>query len=193
MNAIEAIVEFFATARVGKANDVWHSKTRDELQARLSSWLDYFFIRLGATEESAVMLSAVLGELGNNAFDHNLGQWKDEIGCIIGFLDLGSMLRAAVADRGQGIIASLENSLSTKVSSDEVVRIAFEERISGRAPERRGNGLKFVGKQFKSSFGDGLLCLSEGGLYKIGESFSDIGKKAMRGHGTFIVLDWRKS
>jgi hypothetical protein len=32
-----------------------------------------------------------------------------------------------------------------ELSSDaEALRIAFTERISGRAPEQRGNGLKFV-------------------------------------------------
>ncbi len=55
-----------------------------------------------------------------------------------------------LADFGRGIRSSLQEVIS--VDSDiEAIEIAFTKRISGRAPEQRGNGLKFVNQNISEN------------------------------------------
>ncbi len=106
--------------------------TRDVFQARLDS----FILRT-----NKYLLSAVIGEIGNNTFDHN---WEYEAGKPRGvYFSSETLNQIVLADFGRGIKKSL--STVKKCDSDiEAIKIAFTERISGRSPEQRGNGLKFV-------------------------------------------------
>jgi hypothetical protein len=67
-------------------------KTRNLFQSELNKFLFY-------TNDS--LLTAVVGEIWNNSYDHNLGSWKDVVG-IIFFYDLTNKI-VILADRGQGI------------------------------------------------------------------------------------------
>ena len=49
-----------------------------------------------------------------------------------------------LADRGLGILATLQRVRPQLTNSKEALRVAFTETVSGRYPEVRGNGLKFV-------------------------------------------------
>lgn len=120
-----------------------HCETRDVFEGRL--------IRMASTMARKKELEAIssiafgiVGELGNNAFDHNIGKWRDEPGVYYVY-DLENRF-AVIADRGQGVLASLKRIRATLKNESEAVELAFRERISGRAPESRGNGLKFVEK-----------------------------------------------
>jgi len=88
------------------------------------------------------LIVAIAGEIGNNSFDHNLGNWPDIPGVFFGY-DIGKR-RIVLADRGQGVLATLRRVRPTLETHAEALRVAFSEIISGRAPENRGNGLKFV-------------------------------------------------
>ncbi len=88
------------------------------------------------------LIVAITGEIGNNSFDHNLGNWPDIMGIFFSY-DLRKK-QIVLADRGQGILTTLKRIRPTLQSDEEALRVAFTEIISGRAPERRGNGLKFV-------------------------------------------------
>jgi len=49
-----------------------------------------------------------------------------------------------LADRGLGVLKTLKR-IRPKLNDDqEALRVAFTEIVSGRSPESRGNGLKFV-------------------------------------------------
>lgn len=88
------------------------------------------------------LISAITGEIGNNSFDHNLGNWPDVLGIFFAYnLDKG---RIVLADRGQGILSTLKRVKPELANHRDALRTAFTEVISGRAPEYRGNGLKFV-------------------------------------------------
>jgi len=88
------------------------------------------------------LMSAITGEIGGNSFDHNLGNWPDVRGIFfIWDLDKGKIV---LADRGQGIFATLQRVKPELRNHQEALRTAFTEIISGRSPEYRGNGLKFV-------------------------------------------------
>ena len=88
------------------------------------------------------LIVAVTGEIGNNSFDHNLGNWPDVPGVFFGY-DI-SKRSIVLADRGQGVLATLRRVRPALKTHMEALKVAFSEIISGRAPENRGNGLKFV-------------------------------------------------
>ena len=95
--------------------------------------------RLGRTFP---LISAIVGEIGNNSFDHNLGNWPDIPGIFFSYdLKKGKII---LADRGQGILETLKKIKPGLKNHQDALYTAFTEIISGRAPEHRGNGLKFV-------------------------------------------------
>lgn len=90
------------------------------------------------------LVVAVAGEIGNNSFDHNLGNWPDTPGVFFGY-DIHKRT-VILADRGHGILVTLKRVRPELNTDKEALRVAFTEIVSGRAPENRGNGLKFVRK-----------------------------------------------
>lgn len=110
-------------------------------QARLSKMEN----ELGKIKElNAIfpLITAIAGEIGNNSFDHNLGNWPDIPGIFFAYnLDKKNIV---LADRGQGILTTLRNIEPKLINHQDALYVAFTKIISGRAPESRGNGLKFV-------------------------------------------------
>ena len=115
-------------------------KTRDIFQARLEHFQSNLIKNLNP--DLASLISAVAGEIGNNSFDHNLGNWPDILG--IYFAYSLSTKRVVLADRGLGVFSTLQRTLPKLSDHSEALKIAFTKTVSGRAPESRGNGLKFV-------------------------------------------------
>lgn len=117
-----------------------YCQTRDVFQARL----EQFQSRLShiVSLSTVSLVTAIAGEIGNNSFDHNLGNWPDIAGIFFSYSIRNK--EVILADRGQGILATLKRVRPKLASADEALKIAFTETISGRFPETRGNGLKFV-------------------------------------------------
>lgn len=88
------------------------------------------------------LLASISGEIGNNSYDHNLGQWPDTPGIFFGY-DLNKR-QIVLADRGVGILQTLKRVKPELKDHQEALKTAFTEMISGRKPEARGNGLKYV-------------------------------------------------
>ena len=88
------------------------------------------------------LIVAVAGEIGNNSYDHNLGNWPDISGIFFTF-DVNKK-QIVLADRGLGVFRTLKRVKPSIRNDEEALHTAFTETISGRAPEARGNGLKFV-------------------------------------------------
>lgn len=88
------------------------------------------------------LLTSIAGEIGNNSYDHNLGQWPDDPGIFFGY-DLDKK-QIVLADRGLGILKTLKRVKPELEDHEQALRVAFTEIISGRKPEARGNGLKYV-------------------------------------------------
>jgi excisionase family DNA binding protein len=114
---------------------------------------------------SLVVLAA--GEIGNNSFDHNLGNWPDLPGAFFAY-DLGKRI-IVLADRGLGILTTLRRVRPELADDQAALRLAFTELTSGRAPEHRGNGLKAVkiaaaqaGFRLRFQSGDAELELAKG-------------------------------
>lgn len=121
--------------------DEWYCPTRDVFSARLEAHLPRWERELG---EDAYLLAAIVGEIGNNSYDHNLGNWPDIAGTF--FVCDEAKRSIFVADRGRGVRATIRFVKPTVTTHREALRVAFTEVLSGRHGERRGNGLKFVKK-----------------------------------------------
>lgn len=118
----------------------FYCETRDVFQSRLEVILPQLLKII--SEDKAYFLYAITGEIGNNSFDHNIGKWKDMPGIFFAY-DLENKI-IALADRGQGVLATLKQVKPDLNNDVEALKMAFTKRISGRSPENRGNGLKFV-------------------------------------------------
>ncbi|MBI5729369.1 MAG: MerR family transcriptional regulator [Candidatus Magasanikbacteria bacterium] len=127
-NSIEPNASFYCSNKA-----VFQSRL-EKLQGELGQivGLEYIF----------PLIVAVTGEIGNNSFDHNLGNWPDIPGIFFAY-DLPKR-RIVLADRGRGVLETLRRVRPALANDQEALQVAFTEIVSGRAPEERGNGLKFV-------------------------------------------------
>lgn len=126
---------------------VTFSPTSDVFRARTESLVDGLLKE--TSEGIAFILTAVVGEIGNNSFDHNIGHWHDVMGVYFAVDYISREI--VLADRGQGVFATLKKVRPEIEDVKEALRVAFTEIVSGRAPETRGNGLKFVKKQIETN------------------------------------------
>lgn len=191
MNPIENVIHFVKTGQFFDQENIFYSETRDQSNARIAKWVFYFQSQKIARHDS-ILLGAILGELTNNSFDHNLGQWDKSPGCVVGFqIDQNKkILQLAIGDRGQGIISSLQSTVGQKILPQDVLFKAFNERVSGRAPEKRGNGLKFVLKHIteKNNY---LLCVTQNHQISSGNSQININVNDLPlNNTTFIYIEW---
>jgi len=88
------------------------------------------------------LITAIVGEIGNNSYDHNLGNWPDIRGIFFAY-DVNKK-QIVLADRGQGVLKTLKKVKPSLDNDNEALEVAFTEIISSRKSEARGNGLKFV-------------------------------------------------
>ena len=88
------------------------------------------------------LIVSVAGEIGNNSYDHNIAHWPDIPGIFFGYELKKNQI--ALADRGLGILETLKRVKPELKDFKEALQVAFTEIISGRTPEARGNGLKYV-------------------------------------------------
>jgi len=192
MTPHEAAVHFFLTGTIPTGiEDVHYSKNRAEAIARLGGYLNYC-TKQGADSDVTSLIVSLIGELTNNCFDHNLGYWIDVPGCCASLTFEKGVLTFCVADRGRGIVETLRPVAGAKLSSKEIISMAFEKVITGRAPENRGNGLKYV-RRFILSGDNSLKCFSNDVVYQIGTPVSpviDSLPKPQR-FGTLIYFQWR--
>jgi sensor histidine kinase regulating citrate/malate metabolism len=128
----------------------YYCQTRDNFQARLDKMMRDPAISSKIGENELYILSAITGEIGSNSFDHNLGNWPNIPGIFFSYEFSGDQLVIVLADRGRGVLKTLKR-VRPEIPNDRVaLEIAFTEKLSGRAPENRGNGLKFVREEVKT-------------------------------------------
>jgi hypothetical protein len=95
-------------------------------------------------QELFSLIVATTAEIGDNSFAHNLGNWPDVPGIFFAY-DINAR-QIVLADRGLGILYTLRRIRPTLGSHEDALKVAFTEFVSGREPEQRGNGLKYVRK-----------------------------------------------
>lgn len=117
------------------------------------------------------LISSSIGEIGNNSFDHNLGRWPDVMGVYFGYNI--EKRRIVLADKGLGILKTLQRVVPGLSDHKKALHTAFTEIITGRAPENRGNGLKYIIRNVEN--GHFSLTFQTGNaemVLKAGESFT---------------------
>jgi len=131
----------WVTGTAQEPHPEFYCPTTTEFKGRLSK-LQFALEKLEEYKDTYSLVVAITGEIGNNSYDHNLGNWPDIQGAFFAF-DIDKK-QIALADRGLGVFRTLKR-IKPEIANDKTaLNIAFTEIISGRAPESRGNGLKFV-------------------------------------------------
>lgn len=193
---LSAAIKWALSGKGVSQSDICFS--RDVFNARLNS----FFLTLSGgnrfSNNELALLAACIGEIGNNSFDHNLGRWRDVPGCLFGYETGEKDILLWIADRGRGIFSTLEKVYPDLQDDQQALHVAFEKKISGRAPEKRGNGLKFVRSVINGDQDKGLFCQSGvGKIYLGGHDFQTISSLAplqkSNVPGVFVLIVWRLS
>ena len=145
------------------------SKTRDVFTAKVQSYV---------LETQKYLEAAIIGEIGNNSFDHNftfINNYPRGVYYKVSYMQNYVVL----ADYGKGVKESLLPVVPSLRSDVEAVETAFTKRISGRFPEQRGNGLKFVSQTIQQNkwhlyfqSGSGSCSIDEGGITFLEKPFS---------------------
>jgi len=148
---LEKDLEIFASDLIKLASEWVHNNTdfpgtfycptSAVFQGRLTK-MEYALMRKPGFEKLYSLVVAITGEIGDNSFAHNLGKWPDAQGIFFGY-DIAKGV-IVLADRGLGILETLRRVRPELPNHLEALKVAFTEFISGRAPEQRGNGLKYV-------------------------------------------------
>jgi anti-sigma regulatory factor (Ser/Thr protein kinase) len=126
-------------------HEILHCYYRDEFNARLGRFIA-IFRNFGLSESDAQRATALVGELGNNVFDHNLGNWPTNVsGCIIAAQHYPSthIIEIAVGDPGVGFYGSLKTAFPDITNDIEAIKLGLTGH-TGRVGEVRGNGLKLI-------------------------------------------------
>lgn len=158
-------------------------------QARLIK-MEKLMIANNATKNIFSLLVSIAGEIGDNSYAHNLGQWPDEPGIFFGY-DLNKK-QIVLADRGLGVLETLKRVKPSLKNHKQALEVAFTEMISGRAPESRGNGLKYVRKvvaenqQINLTFQSGDAELRING----GSADLEITNSADNFHGCLVLISF---
>jgi hypothetical protein len=169
--------------------------TRDVFEGRLAR-LVADGERAGFDAAQGALFAAITGEVGNNAFDHNLGHWKDDPGCWFGYA-IGGVCVAWVADRGRGVLASLRMTLPALRDHASALETAFQRVVSGRHPERRGNGLKFVRRIVNADPHRGVVAASGTASIHFGGKGPELSASrswpTAQESGMLVVIAWEMS
>lgn len=120
---------------------IFYCQTSSIFQARLVK-MERELIEKPGFEKLYSLIVLVAGEIGDNSFAHNLGKWPDISGIFFGY-DLQKRV-IVLADRGLGVLETLRRVRPALSNHIDALKMAFTEFVSGRAPEKRGNGLKSV-------------------------------------------------
>lgn len=130
---VQAFIQKISLIQQGQFED-FVSKTRDIFDARLMTY---------TSRTQQWLLGAVIGEIGANTFDHNFSFPTNVPKGV--FFDFDSDPNYIyICDFGSGLRNTLSRVVKTINDDASAIQTAFTQPISGRAPEMRGNGLKFV-------------------------------------------------
>lgn len=175
---------------VGKVTELINNHfcaNRSEFNGRLINYEK--LLSNSFSEDCLYLATSSLGEIGNNCFDHNLGFWQDKPGCLF----IREQNFCLIADRGQGIKNSLSKVYTLTPQENTYIQVAFEKVITGRAPERRGNGLKYAKRNILTC-GLSLYCVSNGEEMKIGDDlhgrFQALLGTQLNNTGTLTLISW---
>lgn len=125
---------------------ILYSRFRDEFNAYLESTIRKMFRDFGMKETDEQKATVLVGELGNNVFDHNEGLWPTDIRGAIILAQKDTKVKKielVVADPGIGFLNSLRGIPEPPVTDIDAIKLGLKG-TTGRVGERRGNGLPLI-------------------------------------------------
>lgn len=149
-NNIKKRARYFFTEKFFDKRNSCYCINREIFQARLDRMIVCLLKTAYFKDDDVYILVAIAGEIGSNSFDHNIGSWFGEMGIFFDYKFDDQKLIVALSDKGQGVYETLKKVRPSIKDSAEALNVAFNEVVSGRAPESRGNGLKFVKLNIKN-------------------------------------------
>lgn len=145
--------------------EITHCNYSDEFSARLENFIR-MFTNFGLNESDAYRATTLVGELGNNVFDHNLGNWPTNIsGCIIAGQNYPKkkLIEIVVGDPGIGFKESLKVAFPNLKDDLSAIKKGLAG-FTGRVGENRGNGLKLIQEWTLKNFSGNVIIQSGEGL-----------------------------
>lgn len=149
LNDLPIIGWKWASQAPSEPNKEFYCPTKDVFAPGRLSRLKNDLLKVNHIGIDPYILTSIVGEIGDNSYAHNLGNWPDVPGIFFAY-DINKKV-IVLADRGRGILETLKSARPELASHKEALTVAFTEIISGRFPERRGNGLKSVFQNILSS------------------------------------------
>ncbi|GEM_PF-926733 len=154
-------------------HEILHCTYRDEFNARLSSNIRLMLRNFGLRGEDEQRVTSLIGELGNNVFDHNEGVWPTNVGGAIMVAQNypeKKFIEIAIADPGIGFLGSLKVRDPNLANDVDAIQLGLTG-VTGRVGEKRGNGLRLVQDWTINKFngkvrvhsGEGLVVVDEQG------------------------------
>ncbi|MFA6135747.1 MAG: hypothetical protein WC705_00025 [Candidatus Paceibacterota bacterium] len=147
--------------------EILHCESRDDFDARLSSKIRMMFKNFGMDIDDESRATSLVGELGNNVFDHNAGSWPTNIGGAIILAQLNprkKQIEVVVADPGIGFLGSLKVINPPPQNDIEAIKLGLNG-VTGRIGEKRGDGLRIIQDWTINKF-DGIVKIHSGsGLF----------------------------
>jgi hypothetical protein len=168
--------------------EIIHCNFRDEFNARLERF-GKIFMNFGLRENDARLVVALIGELGNNVYDHNLGNWPTDIsGCFITAQNYPQKkcLEFVIGDPGIGFLGSLKANFPGLSDDISAIKHGLAGN-TGRINEDRGNGLKFIQNWTLENFSGNILIHSGKGLVFLDKDKIE-GKEAVEIVGTIVQI-----
>jgi anti-sigma regulatory factor (Ser/Thr protein kinase) len=133
-------------------------------------------------------MNYALNEIVNNVFHHAASPVHGVI-CAQSY-PKNQRIDVAVVDFGRGIAASLRSNPENKISSnEEALRLAIQQRVTGRPGYNSGEGLFFTTEIIRANQGEMVLYSGDGGLF-----FDEQGMRYQSGSiwpGTIVGLTFR--
>jgi len=146
-------------------------------------------MNFGLRENDARLVVALIGELGNNVYDHNLGNWPTDIsGCFITAQNYPQKkcLEFVIGDPGIGFLGSLKANFPGLSDDISAIKHGLAGN-TGRINEDRGNGLKFIQNWTLENFSGNILIHSGKGLVFLDKDKIE-GKEAVEIVGTIVQI-----
>jgi hypothetical protein len=134
------------------------------------------------------LITSITGEMGNNSFDHNIGKWPNITGIL--FAHSPKYKKILLSDRGQGVYTTLKRIKPNLKNDKEALKVAFNEIISGRAPENRGNGLKYVKRIIETTNMELNFYSGNARLHIKGKNNISIESSDKKLQGCFVILSY---
>jgi len=126
---------------------------------------------IGLSMDTVSLVASSLAEIVDNAFSHNLGQWRHPFGpltvCLIQNYPNKRELELSFCDFGVGFLKTLQGNYPSLTSEKDAIELALQRNITGRPSGKGGNGLVFLQNNIFNGFTGHLAIRSTNTLVEV--------------------------